>query len=168
MRHSESHAFLRSVFLHPQRQRTSTPSTQLAACSRKSTDHFGSNANQCQDELRSSCKAGYHQRASVCALSMRGRSSSAPREAWTEHEHHRIELFTDPSLRERCSSMAMPRGQSHGLSASHEWYRTMSLLCVQGQRVCTDGREVAPCVKIRSHSRRFSSRVNDSDSDESK
>ena len=30
--------------------------------------------------------------------------------------------------------MAMPRGQSHGLRASHEWYRTMSLLCVQGQK----------------------------------
>ena len=46
---------------------------------------------QCQGELCWPCKAGYHQRASICASFARGRSSSAPREARTEHEHQRIE-----------------------------------------------------------------------------
>ena len=44
-----------------------------------------------QGELCWPCKAGYHQRASVCTSSARGRSSSAPREVRTEHEHQRIE-----------------------------------------------------------------------------
>ena len=54
---------------------------------------------QCQGELCWPCKAGYHQRASVCPSSARGRSSSAPREVWTEHEHQRIEPHRCCSLR---------------------------------------------------------------------
>ena len=61
-------------------------------------EKHGSLWEQCQDELRSSCKAVYRQRASVCASSVGGRSSSAPREARTEHEHHRMELHRSPSL----------------------------------------------------------------------
>ena len=119
----------------PSSSEKSTLSSQLASCSRKSTDHsLGAMPERAPLILKQSIITEHH---AACASPERGRSSSAPREAWTEHEHHRIELFTDPSLRERCSSMAMPRGQSHGLRASHEWYRPMSLLCVQGQRVCT-------------------------------
>ena len=47
---------------------------------------------QCQDETRSRCKAGYHQTASAYACSERGSSGRPPREARTEHEHHCVDL----------------------------------------------------------------------------
>jgi len=121
----------------PSSSEKSTLSSQLASCSRKSTDHsLGAMPERAPLILKQSIITEHH---AACASPERGRSSSAPRVAWTEHEHHRMELHRSFSVLSTSwsSLMAMPRGQSYGLRASHEWYRPLSLLCVQGQRVWT-------------------------------
>ena len=141
-RYSESHTFLRSVFVL-QRKVHRLRSWRRAAGKARIT--LGAMPVRAPLILQSSPSP-------ESIGSVRGRSSSAPREAWTEHEHHRIELHRSVLfLRELVliDGMAIPRGQSFGLRASHEWYRPISLLCVQG-RVCgrpRDGREVALCVE---------------------
>ena len=90
--------FTRSMFLRPHRQ-----GHRLPAVGAVQQEKLGALCEQCQDELRSCCRAAHGQRASSFASSTRGRSSSAPREARKEHEHHRIEPH-------RCCS---PRAGAH-------------------------------------------------------
>ena len=87
-------------YFHPWSHRARTPSTQLAAWSRKSSEHFASHARASSARAAELDIVRGHR---VCASSTRGRSSSAPREAQTEHEHQRMEPH-------RCCS---PRAGAH-------------------------------------------------------
>ena len=92
-RHSESHAFRRSVFLRPQGKVHRLRSWRRAAGKARIT--LGAMPGRAPVILQSSLSSDSIGLRLICG---RDKQQRAYREARTEHEHHRMELHRSPSL----------------------------------------------------------------------
>ena len=127
-RYSESHTFLRSVFVL-QRKVHRLRSWRRAAGKARIT--LGAMPVRAPLILQSSPSP-------ESIDSVRGRSSSAPREAWTEHEHHRIELHRSVLFVSWCSLMAWPYHAARVLACALHMSGTDLYPCCVCKDACVD------------------------------